>query len=208
MRASLPAGLSVLLVAGTAMAQTIQLPSFSAVGVNTTVVVPDSGGAYISRVPRYYQNFSTFGRLPRHRGWSVRRQAPGFGVTAQIHDPAVDDAGLRRSFAADASSPAGGGSLRIGAGRAAGGAPTGSVAQLKRRRARQLASQADAERREAVALLEKGRRAQADGNASLAAVYYRMAARRATGPLRDQIVAQFNTLPGDPPASTRTGRSD
>ncbi len=202
-------GWAVVLAATVSAGQTIQLPSFSSFGVNTTVVVPDSGGAYIARDRRSYQNLNTFGGVPPNRGWSIRRRVAGVGLTARIHDPgAADAARLGGSFAAGAPATKGPANLRIGAGRAAGDAPPGSVAELQRRRAQQTAGQAVAARREAMALLEKGRRAQAAGKASVAAIYFRMAARRATGPLRDQITAEIDALAGARPATTRTGRPD
>ncbi len=79
-----------------ALAQTIQLPSFNNVGVNTTVIVPDRGSAYLGGSRRAGSNWSSFGALPRTRGWGIRRQASGMSVSARIHDPRAADAALRR----------------------------------------------------------------------------------------------------------------
>ena len=210
-----------LMLASCAVAggQTIQLPSFSRVGVNTTVVVPDSGTAYLKRDRRAATQSSRFGGLPRHRGWSIRRQAPGMGITAQIHHPLPVDPGLagaasNTASAARRDAPP---QLVIDAGRAAADAPSGSVAELKQRRAAQAAGQ----NREALENLEKGRRARDAGKTSVAVIYYRSAARQANGALRQQILAELDAISGpsgqDSSAAagqtatrptTRTARSD
>ena len=185
-------------------AQTIQLPSFSNVGVNTTVVVPDSGGAHVSKDRRAASDLNFFGGFPRQRGWSVRRQASGMSVTAQIHDPQAADLALRSSVAGKNAS-AQQAPLAIDAGRAASDAPLGSVSVLAERRAQKLA---DAER-EALNLVEKARREQAAGKTSVAKVYYRMAAKIAQGELRNRIVAEYERAAAMPAASTaRTSRDE
>lgn len=209
MRTCLLGCLAVLFVAGEAAAQTIQLPSFSSFGVNTTVVVPDSGGAFITRDRRSYQNLNSFRGFTPIRGRGISRQTTGIGITAQIHDPAAADAALlSRSSAAGTPVAKDAASLRIGAGRAATDAPLGSVAELKQRRARQAARQAAETQREAKAFFDKGRQAQAAGKSSLAAVYFGMAARRATGPLRDKIVLHIDALNDNSPATARTSRRE
>jgi hypothetical protein len=215
MWARVGAGVLVLGICGDARAQTIQLPSFSRVGVSTTVVVPDSGGAYVKRDRRAAAGLNRFNGLPRNRGWSIRRGAGSLGVTAQIHDPQAADAVLGGSIAGTARGKNLAQPLVIGAGQAAGGAPAGSVAELKQRRAQQ----ALAANREALAMFEKGRRAQAAGKASVAAIYFRSAARQATGALHSRIEAELTALAatgGKQPngattarkPSTRTGRTD
>jgi hypothetical protein len=191
---------AVLVVAAgsSCLAQTIQLPSFSNVGVNTTVVVPDSGGAYAARDRRAGSGLDVFGGFPLARGWSVRRQTSGVGVTAQIHDQQAADRALLSRGAGDQASPAQT-PLAIAAGRAVGDAPLGSVSELAQRRAQQLA---DSER-EALGLIEKARRAQAAGKASVAKVYYRMAAGAAQGELRDRIVDEYERL-ADTSASSKS----
>ena len=87
-------------------------------------------------------------------------------------------------------------SLRTAAGTAAADAPAASLSELERQRA----AQATAGQRQAVALLQKGRAAHAVGKASVATIYYRSAARAASGELRKQIVDEFNAL-GKPPAT-------
>jgi len=190
MWARVGAGVLVLWICGEARAQTIQLPSFSTVGVSTTVVVPDSGGAYIRRDRRAAAGLNRFRGLPPNRGWGIRRQAVNLGVTAQIHDPQAADAALRRSIAGSGHGKNLVQPLVIGAGQAAGDAPAGSVAELKLRHARQ----AVAGNGEARTMFEKGRRANAAGKTSVAAIYFRTAARQATGSLRKRIEAELAAL--------------
>ncbi|MGD9720644.1 MAG: hypothetical protein AB7O59_16425 [Pirellulales bacterium] len=177
-----------LLVGATATAQTIQLPSFSSFGVDTTVVVPDSGGAYAARDRRASYGTSTFGGVPLNRGWGVRRQIGGLGVTASVHDPAAADAALRGALVRRAQHSGGKSPpLAIHAGRANHDAPLGSVAEMAQRRT----AAAAAANREAQATFEKGLQAQAAGKASVAAIYFRAAAAQANGPLLAKIRAEL-----------------
>jgi hypothetical protein len=214
--------LAVILAAGAAQAQVIQLPSFSAVGVNTTVVVPDSGGVYLGGDRRVSSGLNTFGGIPRNRGWGIQRQAAGMGITARIHDPRAADAAQLGKFVRRPTT-SNGPALAIDAGRAAHDAPLGSVAELKARRAQLAADQASAADRKVNELLMKARAAQAEGKMSVAAIYLRMAARQATGTLREEVASEMAALkqalsaavvaesdaqsqPGTP--STRTARSN
>ena len=63
--------------------------------------------------------------------------------------------------------------------------------------------------REALALVDKARRAQVAGKTSTAKVYYRMAAKSAQGELRNRIVTEFERLADTPTAATaRTSRGE
>jgi hypothetical protein len=194
----------VALVAIEAAAQTIQLPSFSSVGVNTTVVVPDSGGAYVKRDRRSYQNFNRFGGIPPNRGWGIRRQAAAVGLTARVHDlQALDARGRGPGGVAGSDAPG----LRIGAGRAAHDAPLASVAELEQKRAALEAQKAADNDREALALVAKGQAAHAAGKHSLAALYFRMAKRQASPAVRQRIAAQVDALAGEAAASDIRGET-
>src|SRR3954467_9110034 len=74
---------------GTARAQVIQLPSFHQFSVDTTVVVPDSGGASIAGNRAGRAGRSNFNGLPPNRAAGIDRGAAGAAVHAQIHDPAA-----------------------------------------------------------------------------------------------------------------------
>jgi hypothetical protein len=184
MLARVPFAMLLGAASGGAWAQTIQLPSFSNVGVNTTVIVPDSGGASLGGDRRASSSWTSFGAFPRSQGWGVRRQTSGIGVTAQIHDPQAA-AAAGRNTQSGAARP-----LMVGARRAAGDAPPGSVAELEKRRQR-LAADAQ---NEALRLLDKARAAHTAGKPSVANIYYGMAARHASGELRNSIVAEHNRL--------------
>ena len=65
-----------------------------------------------------------------------------------------------------------------------------SVDELRRQRD----VQARAEEREALLIFERARQAQAGGKPAVATVYYRSAAKRATGALRQEILAAWRSM--------------
>ena len=65
-----------------------------------------------------------------------------------------------------------------------------SVAEARRQYAAEQAKQHG----EALAYLERARNAEATGKPNVAKVYYQMAARRASGKLREQITARLEAL--------------
>ena len=83
-----------LTTCSSAAAQTIQLPTLSTFSVDTTVVVPDSGGAVVGGMRRASSGINRFNGLPRQQAIGVERQAAGMSVTAKIHDPAEADEAL------------------------------------------------------------------------------------------------------------------
>ena len=76
------------------------------------------------------------------------------------------------------------------------GRPAPSVAEARRLHAAEQAKQ-DAE---AEVYVELGRNAEAKGKPSVAKVYYQMAARRASGALRDQVLTRLDALKASPNA--------
>jgi len=78
---------AIVLCAGTARAQVIQLPSFHQFSVDTTVVVPDSGAASIAGNRTGRAARSNFNGLPPARAAGIDRGASSTSVHAQIHDP-------------------------------------------------------------------------------------------------------------------------
>ncbi len=194
-------GYSVLLLMASAVpgrAQTVQLPSFSSFGVDTTVIVPDRGAASLGRNSRMATGGTDVNGIPRQRAIGLNRQTGGQQVMAQIHDPREADAALLNQA---------GGPRAAGKGRAvpsSASAPRagtdqalGSVVELERRRAE---SQSSAQR-EAYAAFEKGRQAQAAGKNSVAAVYYRTAAKLADATLRQAIDAELRRMSAQPSPS-------
>jgi len=190
----------------------VQLPTFSQFSIGTTVSVPDWGGAYLGGIKRSADSRSTFGvpLLPirpfRNTAISSERSASSMHVNVWIHDfEAMDRYLLDQPSRGGGSgvvttAPIGGGASRI-AGPVdwasvpeapAGGAesPLGSVAEERQRRARKQAQAAS----EAERFFERGEAAEAEGKSSVAKIYYRMAARRATGPLKAQLTAKLEAI--------------
>ena len=181
-------------------AQTIQLPSFSSFSVDTTVVVPDSGRAPAAGTRRASSGTSTFGGFPRQRASGSNWQAARIHVLAKIHDPAeADRALLDQALAGRAPSPDPAVTLKPDVTPAATEPGLASVAQIERQRI----AQSVARQREAFTLYEKGRQAQAAGKPGVAAVYFRTAASRATGTLKQEIDADLRSLKS-PVASARS----
>lgn len=178
-------------------AQVVQLPSFSSFSVDTTVVVPDGGAALLGGVGRGSRATSEFGGIPRRRVSGVNRQVSGAYVRALVHDPPAAEAALARQAAteraADAELP-----LARTTPSAAG---TLSLRDIERARA----ARADAAQGEARALLAKAQQSRADGKAGVARIYYRSAAKVATGDLRTTIERELRAL-DSPPAETRDKR--
>ncbi len=192
----------VLALASYARAQVLQLPSFHSFGVDTTVIVPDSGGARLGDVRRSSSGTNSFNGIPRNRALGLDRQAAGAHVMARIHDPQAADAALLQQ----AQGQRRGEFVRKLLPRAAADPLVGSVAEMEQRRAQQSAQQAGAQLHEAEALFERARQAQAAGKSSVAGVYYRMAARQASGPLKKRIEAELSALkPGATRAVERAG---
>jgi hypothetical protein len=185
------AACTLVATANSLAAQVVQLPTFSMFSVDTTVSVPDSGGAHLGGTRRGSHAMSTFGGIPRNRGWGVSRQAAGAGVTVQIHDPQEAEAALAGSSVRRHDAvPGPRRPLRIAAGEAASDAPLASVAELQERRA----ALAAAGQQEALALAERGRTAHRAGKNALAALYFRTAARKASGSLRQAIEAELRAI--------------
>ena len=65
-----------------------------------------------------------------------------------------------------------------------------SVAQARAERQRQQATRAD----EAADYFQRAQEAEAAGKAGVAKIYYQMAARRATGELREQVAAKLEAI--------------
>jgi hypothetical protein len=168
---------------------TLQLPTFSFFSVATTVVVPDSGGAYMGGMRRASSGRNRFGS-PLTRGQGAigcERQAANLHVHAQIHDLDGMDKALRGSASPvlAKSSPL---AQRLAAAQAANNArPLASLQDLQKQRA----AAADAQQADAADYLRRGKEAQLAGKTSLARTYYQMALRRASGALRDEIAAML-----------------
>jgi hypothetical protein len=198
-------------------ASTVQLPSFSFFSVSTAVSVPDSARGY-GRVYAGGTKYAADGRsefgppfLPGNRAIGSERAARGTFVSAQIHDlhemdslllsPEAREARAQRRATAAAAvattERAQSAVERARTGQAElGRAPIRSVADIRRERE----SAAGAKEREALALVERGEQARADGKPGVARVFYQMAARRLTeapqadGELKSRIQSLLEEL--------------
>lgn len=174
---------------------TVQLPTFSYFSVNTSVSIPDSGGAY-SEAARQARQRPSNGLQPAGAnlgGITLRGAGPGgfsaaasgASVSATIHDhepitnPAVG-AVAAGSIAA-----------RFDAARASSaGRPSLSVAEARRL----YAERKQSDDRSALELLKQGDAARERGNLAAAKLYYQSAARRASDPSRTEALARLHAL--------------
>jgi len=176
---------------------TVQLPTFSFFGVGTSVSVPDRGSTYLGGVNRASTGMNEF-KTPltpfRNRSFGMERSASNMSVSVFIHDfDAMEEALL-------GDQPAPGMALgprwpqtgpeRLTARSAAPAPPAASVAQILQDRAReQLSRQQEAEN-----FFQRGRSAEESGKPNVARIYYQMAARRASGDLKQQVAARLEAL--------------
>ena len=199
----------------------VQLPTFAFTGVSTTVSVPDGGAAYLGGINRSSEGRSEFGvpGLPfpgfQNRGIGQNGSASSFWVTATIHDfDAMDQALLNtpspdgftgtypgtsgglpntpssiagRSFQRKAVNLAGNWRIQPDA-----PPPVSDAAAEQADRATRKASRAA----EADSFFARGQQAEADGKPHVAKIYYQMAARRATGDLKQQVQARLDAVGG------------
>ena len=168
----------------------VQLPSFSTFGVDTSVSVPDRGSASLGGAGRSSTGSTAFGPAfgPGNRSFGRSSSSSRTSVRATIHDTeALDRTTLARAKGTEGKSavPTQSMARRLSAAQqsSAGQVPSGSVADARKRRAAEVAAmQADA-----LQSLKLAREAAAIGKNSLAAAFYRQAAKHASGELRSQI---------------------
>jgi len=205
-----------------ALAQpSLQLPTFTFASVGTTVMVPDGGSTFLGGINRAADGRSESGlpgiALPgfQNRGIGQDRSASSFWATVKIHDfDAMDQAllntpspdgfartypsmsrGLSETPAAFASR-----SWQRNAVNLAGNwrvepdppAPVNDAAVEQANRVARQAIRAD----EADSFFARGQQAEADGKPNVAKIYYQMAARRATGDLKQQVQARLDAVGG------------
>jgi hypothetical protein len=171
----------------------VQLPTFSQFSVLTTVSVPDRGGAYMGGHTRAQSGRSRFGApgLPGQGAFGGARHAAGLHVSAHIHDLRELDDALLAGTGKPAARPGGDLAQQLAdqRGAAAGQAMPG-VEAIRR----QQAAAASAEQAEAMAFLERANQAEAAGKTSVARIHLQMAARRATGSLREEALSRLKLL--------------
>ena len=122
----------------------------------------------------------------RNAGIGSEREVAGAAVSVYVHDfEAMDQALLSQAGGSEESGRHASRYLS----RVPLDQPLPSVAQLRR----QQSAEAVARENEALDLFRRGQKAQAAGKPQVAAVYYRTAARQATGKLAEEIRAAQST---------------
>lgn len=209
------------MIATQVSAQTVQLPTFSFTTVNTTVSVPDGGAAFLGGTNSASSGRSEFGlpglALPglQNRSIGQDRGASNMWVTAKIHDfDAMDQALLNSASSITATSaprqlpgtflndPAAFAARSIQrqpinlAGNwkadAAGKPPVSDPTVEQADRAARKVARVE----EADDYFARGQQAEADGKPSVAKIYYQMAARRASGDLKQQVLVRLDAVSG------------
>jgi hypothetical protein len=189
-------------------ATTVQLPSFSVFTVQTSVSVPDGGGAYLGGLSSGASNSSRFGLGPlSNRGLSSSRSASGMSVSATVIDHEEIDRALLAEAAAKRGAPdpaaattavkaaaigkaiairpqAGGSSDRSSS------ALSGSVTAIRE----ENAAAADLQAAELAGYMAKARQAETDNKPGVAKVFYQMVARRDQGPMKQQAMERLASL--------------
>lgn len=192
------AGLLVIGVSALApgvSAQSVQLPSYSYFGVGTSVLVPDRGSTFLGGVNRAAAGTNDLGvpLLPfapfSNRGIGQDRSASHVGVSVFIHDFETMEAAIAREASRSSTlhprlpvaqyplpprEPASRSSLP-------------SVTEIRRRGQSQQVSREE----EALDFFRRGERAEAEGKATVARIYYQMVIRRASDDLRSQAMAKL-----------------
>jgi len=222
------------LVAGLAHGQlpgtSVQLPTYSFFNTNSTVLVPDGGSVFLGGIGRASSGRNEFGSplLPlRNVGIGGQRGASNVHVSVTIHDFAamdeyllgqaagrqdisaaalkttfqVETAGIGRAYESSrASNP---GTWEVVPSRSSL-APQGlasSVAEERLRRARQEQTKQS----EAAEYFHRGQKAEAADKNGAAKIFYQMAARRATGQLKQQLTVRLEAVSRRQAASAVVG---
>jgi len=204
-------GVLALLAAGTTawgQAQaptTVQLPTFEFFTVQTSVSVPDSGGAYLGGLKGARDSSLTRGFGPlRNRAIGSDRVASGMSVHATIIDlKEMDDALLAEAAAGKPGAPAfdpdaaraellarhvGKTFTSITASSPAASGPlSGSVAAIRA----ENAAAAEARAAESAQYFAKAQAAESGGKLAVAKYYYQMVARRDKGNLQQQALERI-----------------
>jgi hypothetical protein len=198
----LVATFALLGVAGQrASAQVLQLPTFHYFSVDTSVLVPDRGAAYLGGV-NYSSSQSTQRGIPGLNGPMFGSRASsrstgggGMWVTAQIHDFEALEAQLLGQNGATAGRP---GSQRANAGALADANRTPSFAQSIAALRNQAADEDSAKLAEAKAYLQRGQEKLKAGQFGLAKIYFQMAEKRSGGEVREQALAGLKAIQNKP----------
>lgn len=200
---------------------TVQLPTFSYFTVNTSVLVPDGGGAYLGGVSRArsgstYRGTPLAGKTPflspllSNRATSHAVGGGPMSVHATIIDHGeIDERILGAALAQRGSQPAGtadgaaGGPPVVAA--AADNSPAAAVASVAEIRRKQSAAD-ELQQAEARQYFEKAAAYEAAQQPGLAKIHFRMAASRAQGELKTEAQQRLRALEQAPQGKASAGR--
>jgi hypothetical protein len=178
-------------------ASVVQLPSTSIFGADTTVSVPDRGSISLGGGGTSSNGSTAYGSglLPGNRSFGRNLRSSNITARATIHDmDELDRQTLARARQGDPKELSGSSdrTRRLAAARqsSAGVVPSGSVAEARRLRAAEL----EGDRDEAIANIKRAREAVAAGKNSVAATFYKLAARQAMGELKTQVEKEAAAL--------------
>ena len=167
----------------------VQLPTWSAFGVGTTVSVPDGGNTFLGGVNQASEGRNELGAagLPGNRAIGRQVGAANTRATAKIHDlKEMDEAILAHA----PQQPAGAGQLVATAAASSAAQAAPSVADAKRLHEEEQAGKTDDGR----SWYKRGLAAEEGGKTSVAKIYYQMAVRRASGEVRDLAQARLDGI--------------
>lgn len=192
---------------------TVQLPTFSFFTVQTSVSVPDRGGAYLGGIntARDGRTSRGFGPL-RNRGSGSERGASMVSVHATI----IDLREIDEAILAEAAALRGGESgpretdikaelLRRHVGKSGATADTarassaaeplpGSVAAIRAQNSAANAAAREERAREAAEFFARGQKAEREGKPGVAKAYYKMVVTRNAGDVSAQAAARLTAL--------------
>ena len=186
---------------------TVQLPSFSFFTVQTTVSVPDGGGAYLGGIGSGASASAMRGIGPlKNRAMGSARAASGVSVSATVIDHEEIDRALLATATANRKQAADPTAAKAAAlTSAVGKSPTAPVASADAANSAHLpdsvaairernAGAASIEANELASYFSRARQAEADGKVAVAKVFYQMVARRHRGELKYEAEKRLASL--------------
>ncbi len=190
---------------------TVQLPTFSFFSVSTTVLAPDSGGAYLGGMRRAGSVRPSWGHpMVRNHGLSNFRDASGASVAVRVHDlrwmdeillgnftivePPADEQGL--AARSDLAQQLAGEAQQRGAAVNYGAMHINDIRQAKEA----------AKNAEIQGYLTKAEEKRKEGKTALVKYYLQLAARKSSGDLRQAVEAMLREIDDEKSGSHAGGR--
>ncbi len=208
--------LAMMTLASSALGQVVQLPTFNYFTIQTSVLAPDSGRGYLggarrgaygrsSRGVPGFRGLPGAGRLFGDRALGAAGGTRAVSVRATIIDHDQWDQAILA--AASAASDGDRATRSEGTGHEAASGSVNklqSLAEIRRQNsARQNARSTEAER-----LLAQGDEAESEGKYGVARIFYRMAAKKASGALSTKIAARLAAIDAVKPAAAAPAARD